>query len=147
MIVYYSLVRFAGLSLFATSLVVATNSVIYGAGLTWPAKGQVSLIALIANPREYHGTTLWTTGVAVVEFEEFMLYVGPNDATHHIFNNGVWLGLSREQARKWQHLNHKVVDVRGTYDFPAVGSYGMCPNGALIQITDMRERAPESRQQ
>ncbi len=104
----------------------------------WPAKGSVSLISLIANPERYDGKRIRTTGVAVIAFEELMLYVTPYDAQYHVFNNGVWLDLDHKQIAAWRDLSHKMVEVEGTVHIPVQGSYGSCPNGAITNITSFK---------
>jgi hypothetical protein len=99
------------------------------------------LISLIANAKTYDGVKVRTTGVLVLEFELQMLYLNPYDADHHVARNGVWLALDKAQVAAWRHLNRKLVDVDGTFDVPAIGFYSSSPNGALIQITSIREHA------
>lgn len=106
----------------------------------WPAKGDVSLISLIGNPQKFDGQEINTTGIAVIQFEEVMLYVSPYDAEQHIWENGVWLELDSKQFSQWRSLSGQLVQVSGTYRWPRTGSYEMCPNGALTKITRVEHR-------
>ena len=105
----------------------------------WGAKGDVSLIALIGQPEKYNGSKVKTAGVAVIQFEQYMLYLGPYDADEGIEYNGVWLALDHDQISKWKSLNRHLVEVEGVFELPLKGSYGMCPNGAITKITSMRQ--------
>ncbi len=101
----------------------------------WPAKGMVSLIRLIANGAPYEGKEITTTGILVYRFEEHMLYVGTSDADLHNASNGVWLELNSTLEQDALLQNNRLVMVTGTYDLPDKGSYGICPNGALVKVT------------
>ena len=107
-------------------------------GGLWPAKGKVSLISLIARPERFDGIRVRTAGVAVIQMEQYMLYLGPYDADEGIENNGVWLALDHDQISRWRGLNRRLVEVEGVFQIPSKGSYGSCPNGALTKISQIR---------
>jgi hypothetical protein len=80
----------------------------------WPFR---SIVALIANPDEYHGKVVQTEGVAVIGFEVDAIFLSRDDVREGALLNSVALSLhdvpmSEEEKRK---LDGQYVIVRGVF--------------------------------
>lgn len=92
----------------------------------------VSLLQLIANPRQFHGKLVRVIGYLRLEFEGNALYLHREDYMHAISRNGIWVNL----PLKWPHekaINNKYVIVEGVFDAKNQGHMGMF-SGELSSI-------------
>ncbi len=85
----------------------------------------VSLVRLIANPREYDGKHVRVIGFVRLEFEGNAIYLHREDEKYGITKNALWLSLSREEAQKWRALSDNFVLVEGTFDANSFGHMGL----------------------
>ena len=77
----------------------------------------VSMIQLIANPKEYEGYTLRVQGYLNLQFEGDGLYFHKEDYERSIHENGVWVSIDRDD-KIWPEAfkcNHHYVLIEGTF--------------------------------
>ena len=61
----------------------------------------VSLVQLIANPKDYHGKIVRAIGFVRLEFEGNAIYLHQEDYKHGITKNGLWIDVT-DEVRKAQ---------------------------------------------
>lgn len=96
--------------------------------------GLISEISLIANPARYDGKHVVVEGYLTVGFEDTFLWLSPYDAQVFAISNALALAFTKDQMKQWRMFDHQPVQIDGTFWFPKVGSFGPCPNGALIKV-------------
>jgi len=77
---------------------------------------RVSLIRLIATPREYHGRVVYVAGYLVLEHEGNALYLDELHHRHQLLNNGLWLETNTTAKVDWPKFNRQYVEVLATFD-------------------------------
>src|SRR5258707_6462217 len=82
----------------------------------------VSLIQLIANPKEYDGKLVRVGGVASFEFEGNAIYLHKDDMRYCLTNNGLWLDTWSLAKQKF---NGKYVSVEAIFNGTLKGHMGL----------------------
>ena len=97
----------------------------------------VSLIHLIARPRDYDGRRVCLTGFLSLEFEGTCLYLHREDWEHGILDNGVWVEFRHGDVThgREQDLNLRYVRVEATFRLSRTGHMGAFRNGGLCDLT------------
>lgn len=95
---------------------------------------EVSLIQLIANPKEYHGKVVRVIGFVRIAFEGNSLYLHEDDYKHGITRNGLWVEVSGAMRDRKAKLDLRYVIVEGTFDAKMKGHMGLW-SGSLQDIT------------
>ena len=80
----------------------------------------VSMVQLIANPKEYHGKFVRVIGFASVAFEGTAVYLHQDDYKYDIPKNGLWLVIDFQQQKKF---DGRYVLVEGTFDAEHYGHH------------------------
>ena len=96
---------------------------------------EVSIIQLIANPKDYDGKIVRVIGVGSLEFEGNGVYLSRDD-WKYVSRNGLWIEVGNKAtpynvAKNW---NGKYVIIEGTFDAKMTGHFGMW-SGAIVNIT------------
>jgi hypothetical protein len=76
----------------------------------------VSIIALIASPRQYKDAQVWVAGYLHLAYEADSLFFHEEDCRHGLSKNGLRLILSRAQETQFKGLSGKYVLIEGTFD-------------------------------
>jgi hypothetical protein len=95
---------------------------------------RVSLVQLIANPREYDGKLVRVIGFVSVEFEGTAVYLHQEDYKHDITQNAIWLEMDVERNKK---INQRYVLIEGTFDANHNGHKGLF-NGSIKDINRLQ---------
>ena len=94
----------------------------------------VSLIQLIANPKDHHGKYVRVIGYVELEFEGDAIYLSSDDAKYGLTRNGVWLELSEgvivDDAREY---DRRFCLVEGAFNAQNKGHMGLW-SGAIENI-------------
>lgn len=91
---------------------------------------KVSLVQLIANPKEYDGKFVRVIGFVSVEFEGTAVYLHQEDYKYDITQNAIWLEMDFERNKK---LDQRYVLIEGTFDANHNGHRGLF-NGSIKDI-------------
>jgi len=91
----------------------------------------VSLIALIANPKEFDGSLVRITGYVKLEFEGNSIYLSESDADNWITKNGLW--LDGVDVTTYPKYNKKYCLIEGTFNSNNKGHMGLW-SGAIENI-------------
>jgi hypothetical protein len=97
---------------------------------------EVSLITLIANPKQYDGHQVRVIGYLNLEFEGNEIYIHKEDYDQSISKNGLWVVMDRDSAqlpRIRQCVKHNVL-MEGTFDANNQGHMG-ASSGAIKNVT------------
>ncbi|MDR7272968.1 hypothetical protein J2X20_005653 [Pelomonas saccharophila] len=113
---------FIGLVAFATA--VSAQSV------------DVSLISLIATPREFDGKQVRVIGFARLEFEGNAIYLHREDYLQGITKNGLWLDVERLPKKSAASANNQYVIVEGVFSMTDKGHLGLW-SGSIQKVTRM----------
>lgn len=116
------LAAFIGLVAFATA--VSAQSV------------DVSLVSLIATPREFDGKQVRVVGFARLEFEGNAIYLHREDHMHGILKNGLWLDVERLPKKSAASANNRYVIVEGVFSMADKGHLGLW-SGSIQKVTRM----------
>lgn len=92
----------------------------------------VSLVALLARPREYDGKIVQVVGFAHLEFEGNGLYLHREDFEQGLVKNSVWVDISGQRARLAP--NDRYVIVEGVFNARNNGHMGL-RSGSLERVT------------
>jgi hypothetical protein len=85
----------------------------------------VSMIQLIANPKEYQGKLVRIVGFVRLEFEGNAIYLHKEDYEHSIDKNGLWLDVNDVVKEKRGVFNSKYALVEGVFDAKDTGHMGL----------------------
>jgi hypothetical protein len=115
-----------------------------------PNPESVSMMALIANPKAWHGRYVRTIGYAHLEFEGNGLYVHRADYQNAISHNGLWVATARKGVVMKGAVD-KYVLVEGRFSAKFRGHMGMW-SGAIedirrFQVWSDPDRGPAWRRQ
>lgn len=94
----------------------------------------VSLINLIAAPKQFDGKLVRVSGYLNIEFENIELYLHKEDSLQGLTKNGVWLDLDGEARKKFGSLKSRYVFVEGVVDSTHFGHMG----GASATLTKIQ---------
>lgn len=76
---------------------------------------RVSLLRLIAAPKEYQGRVVYVAGYLVLEHEGDALYLDELQYKHQLLNNGLWLETNTTDNVDWPKFNKQYVEVLATF--------------------------------
>lgn len=96
----------------------------------------VSLIALIANPRSFHGERVRVVGYLHLEFEGDTLWISKADYDASINKNAVWVDV--RGAPTPRDVSDSYVILEGTFDAESTGHLGL--NSGSIKNLSRLER-------
>jgi len=94
----------------------------------------VSLVRLIANPKDYDGKVVRVIGFMRLEFEGDGIYLHQDDYKHSIYKNGLWIDASEDMHKRKAELDQKYVLVEGTFNAKMTGHMGLW-SGSIQKIT------------
>ncbi len=87
---------------------------------------RVSVVNLIANPKDYDGKRVLVGGFYVLETEESVLYLSREAAEFGIFALGIWIDFE-ESGLDPSQFNGKIVSLIGVVDGNRSGSFDLNP--------------------
>jgi len=91
----------------------------------------VSLIQLIASPKDYDGKIVRLIGFMRLEFEGNAIYLHQDDYNHGISKNGLWITVTEDMQKRKAEFDRKYVLIEGTFDAKEMGAW--C--GSVRKIT------------
>jgi hypothetical protein len=94
----------------------------------------VSLVRLIANPKDYDGKIVRVIGFVRMEFEGNGIYLHEDDYKHSIYKNGLWIDVTADMQKRKTELDQKYVLIEGTFDARMTGHMGLW-SGSIRNIT------------
>lgn len=94
----------------------------------------VSLIQLIANPKDYDGKVVRVIGFVRLEFEGNSIYLHQDDYKHGITKNGLWIDVTDDIHKKQKDYDQKYVLLEGTFNAKETGHMGLW-SGGIQKIT------------
>lgn len=100
---------------------------------------EVSLVQLIANPKDYDGKVVRVIGFLRMELESSCIYLHQDDYNYSIFKNGLWIDASDEMLKRSAGLDQKYVAVVGTFNAKMTEHSGPW-SGSIQQITRCQVR-------
>ena len=92
----------------------------------------MSLLELIARPKDYDGKPIAVIGFAYIEFEGQGLYLHREDYEHNLGTNAVWVDV--DLRPEFTALNGRYVLVQGVFEANHMGHSGMF-RGAIRQVS------------
>jgi len=114
---------------------------------------QVSLIRLIANPRDYSGRYVRVFGYLHMEFERDAVFIGKVDCEQWLEPNSISIGICRRDiSEKLKALSDQYVFLEGKFYLSSVGSSTLwnitrversgLPEIVPLSIDDSRDKQP-----
>lgn len=94
----------------------------------------VSLLRLIANPKEYDGKTVRVIGFVRLEFEGNAIYLHREDYQYFITKNGLWIDATDAMRKSKADLDQKYVVLEGKFNADRQGHMGLW-SGCIEKIT------------
>jgi hypothetical protein len=94
----------------------------------------VSLVQLIANPKEHDGKVVRVIGYVRLEFEGNAIYLHEDDDKHAIHRNGLWLSITDDIRKNAKEFDKKYILVEGTFDATMKGHMGLW-SGSIGKIS------------
>jgi hypothetical protein len=94
----------------------------------------VSMIQLIANPKDYDGKLVRVGGFMNLEFDGNAIYLHQDDYKHNITKNGLGADVSDDIRKKSADFDLKYVVVVGTFNAQMTGHLGLW-SGSIQKIT------------
>src|SRR5882672_7970441 len=94
----------------------------------------VSLVQLIANPKDYDGKLVRVIGFVKLEFEGNAIYLHQDDYRHNITKNGLWIDVTDEIRKKQKDYDQKYVLLEGTFNAKETGHMGLW-SGSIQKIS------------
>jgi hypothetical protein len=93
-----------------------------------------SIVRLLATPEKYHDRLVGTYGYALVEFENWALYLSESDARNGITANAIWLHSFADSFKEAPKSHSgKYVFIEGVFNAEHPGHAGLF-SGSLEQI-------------
>ena len=93
----------------------------------------VSLVQLIANPKDYDGKVVRVIGFMRLEFEGNGIYLHQDDYKHSIYKNALWIDVSEDMQKRKAALDQTYVLVEGTFNAKMTGHMGLW-SGSIQKI-------------
>jgi hypothetical protein len=93
----------------------------------------VSMIQLIANPRDYQDKLVRIIGFVRLEFEGDAIYLHKEDYQHSVHKNGLWLDVNDVVTKRRGVLNSKYALVEGMFDAKDTGHMGLF-SGKILKV-------------
>ena len=94
----------------------------------------VSLVQLIANPKDYDGKVVRMIGYVRLEFEGNAIYLHQDDYKHGITKNGLWIDVTDDMRKRQADIDQKYVLLEGTFNARDRGHMGLW-TGSVQKIT------------
>jgi hypothetical protein len=94
----------------------------------------VSLVRLIANPKDYDGKVVRVIGFVRLEFEGNGIYLHEDDYKHSLYKNGLWIRVTADMETRKTEFDRKYVLIEGTFDAKMTGHMGLW-SGSIRNIT------------
>jgi len=94
----------------------------------------VSLIQLIANPKDYDGKIVRVCGFLRIEFEGNSIYLHQDDSKYGLTRNGLWVDVSKDMQKEKAKLDQKYVLIEGRFEAKMTGHMGLW-SGSIQKIT------------
>ncbi len=92
-----------------------------------PEPEDVSIVQLLANPKEYDGKFVRLIGYVALEFEGTAIFLHKEDCDHALMANGLWLDVDEAVLKKRKEYHHKYVLIEGTFNAKNKGHLGAWP--------------------
>lgn len=96
----------------------------------------VSLVSLIATPKEFDGKQVRVIGFARLEFEGNAIYLHRDDYLQGITKNGLWLDVELPSKKSAARPNNRYVIVEGVFSMKDQGHLGLW-SGSIQRVTRM----------
>lgn len=96
----------------------------------------VSLVQLIAHPKDYDGKVVMVVGFLNLQFEGDSIYFHEDDYKHGITKNGLWIQTTPDIKKRESALNHKYVMVNGRFNSKGKGHMGLW-SGSIEKISNI----------
>ena len=93
----------------------------------------VSLVRLIANPKDYDGKIVRVIGFVRLEFEGNAIYLHQDDYKHGIRKNGLWIDATDDMRKRTADFDQKHVLLEGTFNVKDTGHLGLW-SGSIQKI-------------
>ena len=100
---------------------------------------EVSLIRLIANPDDYQGRKVLTSGYLHLEFEGNSLYLDETHARVGLYRNAIWFNYPEDIASQIQPFSDKYVSIYGKFSHDSRGDGHMGLWSGTIEISSTNE--------
>ena len=97
----------------------------------------ISLVQLIANPRDYDGKVVHVIGFMRLEFDGTAIYLHQDDYKHYITKNGLWIDVPKDLLKKKDEFNQKYVIVGGTFSAKETGRKGLW-SGSIQKVSKVQ---------
>jgi hypothetical protein len=94
----------------------------------------VSLVQLIANPKDYDGKIVRVIGFVRLDFEGKAIYLHQEDYRHSISKNGLWIDVTDDILKKKAEFDQKYVLLEGTFNAKDTGHLGLW-SGSIQKIS------------
>src|SRR2546428_7312744 len=114
-----------GIPLLVASVAVAASQ---------PQPDDVSLVQLIANPKDYDGKFVRLIGFVNLQFEGNVICLHEEDCIRGLTANCLWLDVSDEVLRRRTDYHRKYVLIEGTFNATNNGHLGAY-HGAIEKIS------------
>jgi hypothetical protein len=102
---------------------------------------RVSIVALIASPRQYNGARVYVTGYLDLAYEANAVYFHEEEFRYGMTKNAIRVTLRKEQEGQFKVLSRKYVIIEGT--FAADDSRSGMFSGHIVDVTRMQELQTE----
>lgn len=101
----------------------------------------VSMLSLIAAPKDFDGKQVRVIGFARLEFEGNAIYLHKEDYLHGILKNGLWLDIDSLPRKAGAIPDNQYVIVEGTFSMKDQGHLGLWA-GSIQKITRLDRWKP-----
>ncbi len=101
----------------------------------------VSMVSLIANPKDFDGKKVRLIGYVRLEFEGDSIYLHRDDARQRNFKNGLWLDVEVPQKRR-PTINNRYALVEGVFSMEERGHMGLW-SGTIKNVTRLEPWRPD----
>jgi hypothetical protein len=94
----------------------------------------VSIVQLIANPKDYDGKVVRVIGFVKLDFEGDAVYLHKEDYKHGVSKNGLWIQVTDEIRKDRKKFDEKYVLVEGIFNARDTGHMGLF-SGSIQKIS------------
>lgn len=101
----------------------------------------VSMINLIANPKDFDGKKVRLIGYVRLEFEGDSIYLHRDDARQGNTRNGLWLDVALPQKQRMR-VNNRYAIVEGVFSMDEQGHLGLW-SGSIKNVTRLDPWRPD----
>lgn len=101
----------------------------------------VSMINLIANPKDFDGKKVRLIGYVRLEFEGDSIYLHRDDARQGNTKNGVWLDVDLPQKQRTR-VNNRYAIVEGVFSMEEQGHFGLW-SGSIKNVSRLDPWRPD----